>query len=315
MKFTVTINQVAIIESGLDMDLVDAAIFDMLSDYTNSPACKKRVVDGSIFFNVPYEKVIDEMPLCGLKNKDSVYRRFKKLNQVGLINLYEENKRIREVWFSWGRNYDLLKFKRKTGFQSEQTDLRPDFHPDMTGFQSEQRPDGNPRHYNTNSHITNSIKKENENEFSDFAPASAQSGNSTVEEKEKAPLTPSSAAPRSPKNKKHFDDRDVARLLSLKEQVFFAEIIKNETWPKWLEYKKNRFKFEYDAADSAARIIRKLYTLSAANAETAAEIAGESRSNGWKGFFPIDKPNATSPLQKHQYAQPMSEMAGITIRK
>lgn len=167
------------------------------------------------------------------------------------------------------------------------------------------------------------IKEEIQDEIKDknkgvppFSVASAQSGNNTVEEeKEKAPLTPSSAAPRSPKNKKHFDDRDVARLLSLKEQVFFAEIIKNETWPKWLEYKKNRFKFEYDAADSAARIIRKLYTLSAANAETAAEIAGESRSNGWKGFFPIDKPNTTLPLQKPQYAQPMSEMAGITIRK
>jgi hypothetical protein len=155
----------------------------------------------------------------------------------------------------------------------------------------------------------------NENEFSDFSPASTQSGNSTVEEeKEKTPLTPSSAAPRSPKKEKSFEDKDVAKHLSGKEQVFFAEILKNETWPKWLDYKKKKFKFEYDAADSAARIIRKLYTFSGGNAEIAAEIAAESRANGWKGFFPLEKPNAPAPFPK-PYAQPMSEMAGLVIRK
>lgn len=147
-----------------------------------------------------------------------------------------------------------------------------------------------------------------------FSPASAQSGNSTVEEKEKTPLTPSSAAPRSPKKEKAFEDKDVAKHLSGKEQVFFAEILKNETWPKWLDYKKKKFKFEYDAADSAARIIRKLYTFSGGNAEIAAEIAAESRANGWKGFFPLEKPNAPAPFPK-PYAQPMSEMAGLVIRK
>ena len=149
----------------------------------------------------------------------------------------------------------------------------------------------------------------------DLSPTSTQSGNSTVEEeKEKTPLTPSSAAPRSPKKEKAFEDKDVAKHLSGKEQVFFAEILKNETWPKWLDYKKKKFKFEYDAADSAARIIRKLYTFSGGNAEIAAEIAAESRANGWKGFFPLEKPNAPAPFPK-PYAQPMSEMAGLIIRK
>ena len=229
---------------------------------------------------------------------------FEKLERLGFITIEKTPGKRNKIKLSNERFYT------EQGVSGTDGRGKPDLRVGVSGTDWRGKPD------------LPEIKEEIKDEIKDkdrgvppFAPASAQSGNSTVEEKEKTPLTPSSAAPRSPKKEKAFDDKDVARLLSGKEQVFFAEILKNETWPKWLEYKKKKFKFEYDAADSAARIIRRLYSLSGANPETAAEIAGESRSNGWKGFFPIDKPNAPAPFQKPQYAQPMSEMAGLIIRK
>ena len=152
MKYSITINQLAIVQSGFDLDLVDGAIFDMLSAYTNSTSCKKKTSGDAIYFNVPYQKVIEELPICGLKTPDSVYRRFKKLEQNGLIQFHDDNKKNKQVWFSWGHNYDVLVFKKVTGSKSDvatQSELTSDLNPVQTGSKSGLRPDQNPTHNNT----------------------------------------------------------------------------------------------------------------------------------------------------------------------
>ena len=161
MKYTININQFAIVQAGLNFDLVDGAIFDMLVDYTHLSVCSKKEQDGLFFYNVPYAKVLEALPICGLKTPDSVYRRYKKLEQCGVIELHPENKKRKTVWFCWGRNYDRLKFEKKpqnlTGLKSEVSELSvltSDLNPAVTGLKSEMRPDGNPPHYNTLSNST-----------------------------------------------------------------------------------------------------------------------------------------------------------------
>lgn len=182
MKYTVTINQFAIVEAGFDFDLIDAAIFEVLKDYTNSTACRKMQDNEKPFFNVPYKVVIEELPLAKINKPDSIYRRFQKLEQYGIIEMHPDNKRLKQVWFSWGRNYDRMLFRSKTGFKSDQTD----FDPAQTGFKSGVRPDLNPPHHNT---ISYNLPIAGE---SDRAPEKPEPVKA-----EKAP-NPNSAAPLSP---------------------------------------------------------------------------------------------------------------------
>lgn len=142
MKYSVTINQLAIIEAGFDFDLTDAAVFEVLRDLANSPACKRMQDSGRPFFSISYQKIIEELPLAGLKKTDSVYRRFQKLAQHAVIEMHPENKKLKQVWFTWGRNYDRMLFRYKTGSKSDQ----PDLNPIQTGFKSVLRPDQNPPH-------------------------------------------------------------------------------------------------------------------------------------------------------------------------
>lgn len=145
MKYTISINQFAIQEAGFDFDLTDAAIFEVLKDYCNSTACRKMQEDGRPFFNVPYRIIIDELPLAKINKPDSVYRRFQKLEQHGIIEMHPDNKKMKQVWFAWGYNYDRMLFRSQTGSKSDQ----PDLNPYQTGLESVLRPDLNPPHPNT----------------------------------------------------------------------------------------------------------------------------------------------------------------------
>lgn len=153
MKFTVNINQKAVKDAGFDLDLIDMAIFDVLTVFVNSTACRRMNDGDAIYFNVPYQLVIDELPLAKINKTDSIYRRFQKLEMYSVIEMHPDNKKMKQVWFKWGRNYSILYSDSMTGFKSVQTKkqaVRPDLNPIQTGFKSVLRPDLNPPHNNTN---------------------------------------------------------------------------------------------------------------------------------------------------------------------
>lgn len=106
----------------IDVDMVDLAIFDMLKDYAHAPVCKKMQDDGKNYFSVPYKKVLEELPLLPIKTPDGVYRRYKKLELAGLIEMHENNARMAMVWFSWGRNYSKM-IHATPGYKSEGSDI------------------------------------------------------------------------------------------------------------------------------------------------------------------------------------------------
>lgn len=149
MKYGVYINQFAISQAGFDFDLTDAAVFDMLKDYCNSKACKKMMHDGIVYYNVPYKIVIEELPLAKLKKPDSVYRRFQKLEQNGIIGMHPDNRIMKQVWFAWGRNYDQMLSTYKTGSKSDQT-------PNQYGLESDTT-DLNPVYYGLESGLSTDL--------------------------------------------------------------------------------------------------------------------------------------------------------------
>jgi hypothetical protein len=111
MKYGLTINQLAWSESGLDLDVIDMCVFDILKDYTGCDACEKEVYQGRAWYNVPYEVVINQGPILGLKTTDAVYRRYKKLQSAGILKARKT--RNEKVWFYWDENFSLFSFRGK----------------------------------------------------------------------------------------------------------------------------------------------------------------------------------------------------------
>ena len=134
---------------------------------------------------------------------------------------------------------------------------------------------------------------------------------------EPKPETQQSKPKRKGKNASEpFTYRDMAKYMEIPVQVFFSEIIRNEAWPKWIEYKKNKKKFEYDAADSAAAVVRKLHSISGGDPSKAAEIILQSRSSGWAGLFPLESQQPQrQPYQNQQQPRQRSEVDGLVFSR
>jgi len=178
MKWNININQKAIVQHGLDIDMIDAAIFDCLKDYTHSTICKKMQDVGGQYYSMPYKKVMEELPLLPIKTNDGVYRRFKKLEVAGLIEMHEDNAKMGIVWFKFGRNYEKMirdeptdtpRIENRTpGSNTDETEPTP-------RIENRTPPDEKPTHPNTFSYTFISILKDivghlNEKSKSDFKP-------------------------------------------------------------------------------------------------------------------------------------------------
>lgn len=89
MKYSITINQVGIANSGLaeKTDLADWAIIDYLKDWFFAET-KKTILnheDGKQYTWLNYNHLIQNMPLLPFKNKDGLSKRIKKLKSLNLI--------------------------------------------------------------------------------------------------------------------------------------------------------------------------------------------------------------------------------------
>jgi hypothetical protein len=119
MKYNFNLNQYAVVANNLDLDVIDLCVFDAFRDLANSNLCQKKMDDGRVYFWIDYGVVISNAPLLGLTNKDSVYRRMKKLEAAGVIAFHNDNQKIRKTFFCWGAAYDILVFtKVEDGGQS-----------------------------------------------------------------------------------------------------------------------------------------------------------------------------------------------------
>ena len=63
MKYTIVINQKAIIDNNIDIDIIDASILDYFISISTWTKRKKIIEDGKEWFWVQYESLIDSMPL------------------------------------------------------------------------------------------------------------------------------------------------------------------------------------------------------------------------------------------------------------
>ena len=102
MKYIININQKAIMSLGLDLDIIDMAIFDEVYCYMHSSRRQKLITPEGEFFLILPRDIIDDMPLLGVKSEAVIRRHLAKLADAGLLVRYSQNQQI-------GRSYYRLK--------------------------------------------------------------------------------------------------------------------------------------------------------------------------------------------------------------
>lgn len=129
MKFTIKINQKSIIENKLNIDVIDAIVLEFMKDFTRSESIVSIEDNGRKFYWFSHDKILQELPILGLK-KDSVFRRLKKLCEKGFLVQSPKSQMLGRSFYCLTSLVDLIGFQpsdetRTVGKISEGSEKNP----------------------------------------------------------------------------------------------------------------------------------------------------------------------------------------------
>lgn len=110
MKYTILINQYAAVTNGLNLDLIDLAIFDFIKDFANSASCVKMQTQEGVYFWISHKLVLEAMPLLNIKTNQGLIKRIDNLINAGILRKHPNCDIYRQTLYAFGENYDLLAF-------------------------------------------------------------------------------------------------------------------------------------------------------------------------------------------------------------
>ena len=117
-KHVITINQRAAVELGLDLDLIDLAIFDYIKGFALSSKCMNVKTEDGSFYWISHKNIQDAMPLLNIKSSQGIINRIKKLIDAGLLIKYSKCEEFGKTLYAFGPNYDKIEF-----FETHQQNL------------------------------------------------------------------------------------------------------------------------------------------------------------------------------------------------
>lgn len=92
-----------------NLDLVDIAILKWFIDLINKEKLVKEIIDGKIYYWVYYKKLLDDMPILKINNKDVIRRRMKIMEEKSILIHYTKKKNGTYSYYNIGKNYkDLI---------------------------------------------------------------------------------------------------------------------------------------------------------------------------------------------------------------
>ncbi|MBU3185633.1 hypothetical protein [Clostridium estertheticum] len=131
MKYTVQgFSQNKIVELGLDV--VDTMLLRYFIDFKDSGSMSKEIFEGETYYWINYKNVIKELPILKLNKADSIYRRFKKMADVNILEHKTKKEKGTFSFYKVGVAYLQL--------VSDSTDINPDPY----GYKSRPGTDINP---------------------------------------------------------------------------------------------------------------------------------------------------------------------------
>lgn len=122
-KYNIIINQKAIVDNRLAIDIVDAAIFDFIKDFSHSDKCAKMQIDGKTYFWITNQTIIDNLPLLQISTPRGISKRIDNLVNAELLVRCPNNKEINKTLYAFGRRYDEYIFTSEGRPWNESSDL------------------------------------------------------------------------------------------------------------------------------------------------------------------------------------------------
>ena len=112
MKFTVSINQKAIVDLGLQdkLDFIDLAIYDFITEFMLCDDCQKMIIGNEQYFWIKADLIIENMPLLGITTTRGINKRIERLIEYDLLERCPDNKNLRQSFFKVGKLYKEYKF-------------------------------------------------------------------------------------------------------------------------------------------------------------------------------------------------------------
>lgn len=108
MKRTLLINQQAAVESGLDVDFTDLIIFDYIKDFANSSKIMRVQIGERQYFWLSHTKIMEDLPLLGIKTKMGIMKRLERLINAGLLLKAPESQQAQKSLYCFGPLYDVM---------------------------------------------------------------------------------------------------------------------------------------------------------------------------------------------------------------
>lgn len=119
------------------LDYVDALVLRFFIDIKDTKKMKAVIIENEPYYWIRYEAIIEEYPIIGLKNSDSVYRRCKKLVSAGVLKHKTVKSGGTYSYYSLGDKYlQLISEPDENPSGSDEKPEEPDLNPNQT--------DGNP---------------------------------------------------------------------------------------------------------------------------------------------------------------------------
>lgn len=123
MKYNLNINQKAIIDNDLDIDIIDGAILDYMYSFSHSSKIMKVFEGNLVYYFFAHKKIVEDLPVLRIK-PDAVYRRLKKMCDLGLILQHPNSKQLRMTLYAFTDVIQSLYFDDVTS-KAETSDKNP----------------------------------------------------------------------------------------------------------------------------------------------------------------------------------------------
>ena len=110
MKYNIIINQKAVLDNNLKLDIIDIAIYDFIKSFTLSDKCGKMIINNTTYYWINSSMIIEQMPILNISTERGISKRIDKLVEAEMIDRYPKNKSIQKSLFKFGKNAELYEF-------------------------------------------------------------------------------------------------------------------------------------------------------------------------------------------------------------
>ena len=104
--YNISINQLAVVANGWDLDCTDMAIFQCFHIFGSSPKTLRITTLEGQWFWISAKKIIEELPILGIGSEKQIKRRIQKLIDCGLLVKCTEE--TTKDYYKFGQNYEKL---------------------------------------------------------------------------------------------------------------------------------------------------------------------------------------------------------------